>query len=382
MSRLFLLALLATALATGCDNTGVVIDSFEITSDSNGDGIANPGETVSFSVVVKNKSFAASTSTIYYSLSTDSEYATVEEHSPKYGCYSMESGGTCDLYSLPNATISPDTPDGTVITFDLDIDDDSRSWSDSFDITVTATQAMPGVESVEVLFDSNDDGVLNPGEEAALKITLGNQGTSALVDVKYTLSTDSQYVVVESYETGNCGTLQPAESKMCTHYSSYPGIVVSPNIPQGAKLAFVLILADEQSNTWTLNFEVPVYPTEAKPQFELVKVMWDDNDDGVFNPGESASLEITIRNSGTSKVNGTLYTLTTDSPYVSITDNETGKCGTIEPGNTAGCKDFSSSHPEVEADEGTPKNTVVPFILTITDEQENSWDLEFSVTVM
>ncbi len=62
------------------------------------------------------------------------------------------------------------------------------------------------------------------------------------------------------------------------------------------------------------------------------------NDDGDPNPGETVELILNLKNYGTSAYNDLTATLSTDDPYIDITDDEED-FGTISVGGTAECQD-------------------------------------------
>jgi len=122
---------------------------------------------------------------------------------------------------------------------------------------------------------------------------------------------------------------------------------------------------------------------EPEPEIESVTVKNDSNKDGFLNPGETASLEIHVRNSGTSNLVAPKFSIASESDLLSVVDGFSGGCtgwfvnGTIAPGDKGLCH----PPPTVEASPSTPIGSNVAFSLVITDDQSNKWELTFSVPV-
>ena len=174
----------------------------------------------------------------------------------------------------------------------------------------------------EAIFDTvvgNGDGVINPGEEVSLAITLKNYGNQTSNDVTAVLSTDdSTATVLDSL--GNYGDLLPGDSSLTTSYR----FSVSPNCPNGKVLPFSLRIADAQGNSWShrLNF------VAARPILSLQTYQVDDDlggdGDSIPEPGESFSLGLSLKNRGLAVARGATTRIWTDDPWISLTDTIAG----------------------------------------------------------
>ena len=127
-------------------STGATIgfSRFSVKSDNNGDGIVNKGESVQLQLYLKNTG-TSTANKVRASVSCTSSYVTglsPTNNSFYYGGFSYNSdyiGSGKEGYDYDNKlsfTVSNSTPVGTVLTFNLNITDDSgNTWTDKFTIT-------------------------------------------------------------------------------------------------------------------------------------------------------------------------------------------------------------------------------------------------------
>jgi Peptidase family C25/Propeptide_C25/HYDIN/CFA65/VesB-like, Ig-like domain/FlgD Ig-like domain len=92
------------------------------------------------------------------------------------------------------------------------------------------------------------------------------------------------------------------------------------------------------------------------------------NNDGSINPGEVIEFAVSLKNSGTSLVNGVTATLSCDNDFITITDN-LESYGNIVPGNTVSSSDDFDFSVDADALGGTD----ILLQLTIEDNLGNVW---------
>ncbi len=213
----------------------------------------------------------------------------------------------------------------------------------------------------EVIFDTiqgNGDGVINPGEEVSLAITLRNYGNQTSNDVTAVLSTDdSMATVLDSL--GNYGQIPPGDSSQASSYR----FSISPDCPNGRVISFGLRIADAQSNHWNerLNFVV------ARPILHFQTYQIDDglggDGDSIPEPGESFGLGLSLKNWGLALAREVTARIWTEDPWVSLTDTiaDFGEIwpdsiseGTYEASISPGCPVpyFPTIHMEMETEDG------------------------------
>ncbi len=127
--------------------------------------------------------------------------------------------------------------------------------------------------------------------------------------------------------------------------------------------------------------EMQVKLTQANEPYVYIsdRVLNDDNNNGIWDPGEYAELIVTLSNGGSVDASNVQAVLraTTNSQYVDISDS-TSSYGTISAGGSAS----NASDPfKMTADAGTPNGTVIGFTLHVTADGGYSWDYNFTYAV-
>jgi hypothetical protein len=103
----------------------------------------------------------------------------------------------------------------------------------------------------------------------------------------------------------------------------------------------------------------------------------DGDDDGIFDPGESIELYVTLHNPGGSTATGVVATISTSDPHVTFLFNTSSGYPAISGGGTGdNADDF-----DLYVDPGTPDGHVIHFDLFITTSTGGAWWESFEVTV-
>ncbi|TET19708.1 MAG: T9SS type A sorting domain-containing protein, partial [Candidatus Cloacimonadota bacterium] len=127
--------------------------------------------------------------------------------------------------------------------------------------------------------------------------------------------------------------------------------------------------------------EMQVKLSQANEPYVYIsdRVLNDDNNNGIWDPGEYAELIVTLSNGGSVDASNVQAVLraTTNSQYVDISDS-TSAYGTISAGGSVN----NASDPfKMTADAGTPNGTVIGFTLHVTADGGYSWDYNFTYAV-
>jgi len=156
----------------------------------NGDGIANPGETIDWEVWVENFGNATANG-VYALLSLSDPYINISVDSSWYGNIAA---GDSALGSIPYTfSIANNCPDGHTATFDLAAHDISDSiWVSNPAITVYA----PVLIVDDFVIDGSGNGRLDPGETTDIVVTLRNNGGADAASVTGYLFESSPYITV------------------------------------------------------------------------------------------------------------------------------------------------------------------------------------------
>ncbi len=152
----------------------------------------------------------------------------------------------------------------------------------------------------------NGDGIVNPGETIALAVTLKNYGTltASGVSCSFDVLEHSSWVSVATPQSATYGTIAGGG----TASGSQPFLFeVLDGCPDGEELVFLLTATDASRGTYTSEVRVTV----GAPA--LTYYAMTIGGDGVLDPGETATLTVTLSNDGpraATSVSGTLRTPT------------------------------------------------------------------------
>lgn len=154
----------------------VIDDDNNGTSQGNGDGRANPGETVELAVSLRNWGTSPVTG-VTAVLSTTSPFISgIPDNMESYG--GIAPGATTGSPDDFDFTVAAYAPHGQIVQFTLTVTDDAaRSWSSS--IPVTIANADLAYSSATVTGAGN--GILDPGESGQLTLQLANSGLRNLI---------------------------------------------------------------------------------------------------------------------------------------------------------------------------------------------------------
>ena len=396
----------------------IVFSRYQIVADNNKDGVINPGETAYLQVYLKNtgssqvnsvKASISTTNSNVSSLTPTSQvtYGTLTSGSEDYGDYASYYDGNNgnSVYYTVRFTVSNTTPSGTEIPLYLSIKDaEGNSWNDSCNITVQATSAKITYSRYVLVADNNKDGVINPGETAYLQVYLKNTGSSQANTVKATISTTNSYVSgLGPTSLVTYGTLISGGEILGDYNSHYYGnnglaveytvsFTVSSTTPSGTSIPLSLNIIDAEGNTWTDTFTVTVQATSAKITYSRYVLVADNNKDGVINPGETAYLQVYLKNTGSSQANTVKATISTTNSYVSgLGPTSLVTYGTLISGGEI-LGDYNSHYygnnglaveytVSFTVSSTTPSGTSIPLSLNIIDAEGNTWTDTFTVTV-
>ncbi len=188
-------------------------------------------------------------------------------------------------------------------------------------VVVTAYNRIPYETSVNVIapdgaymlmgdvtVNSGGDQILDYGETGYLYTTFENVGQDPSGDLTFILSHEGSMVNIiteeifqSSVAAGDEVTVGPFE------------LQVSWNVEDGAEVPFT-IQATDGAETWEYDVNMVV---EA-PAYNLVSAEFYDNGNGTLDPGESATLQLVIQNTGHAPVSYPTFEATTSDPYLTL----------------------------------------------------------------
>jgi hypothetical protein len=220
----------------------------------------------------------------------------------------------------------------------------------------------------QLLDDSagNGDGTLNPGETVALGLAINNHGTSVASAVSGELTGGGPWTTITSAHT-TFGDVLPGVQV----WSQSPAVItVDPAAPDGTTVSWPLSLASG-GNTWISIVQTTVHAAA----FAVADLAWSAG--ATFEPGQTGSLVLTLRNDGSLDAAAVSGTLVTDSPWLQITSPTAG-FGSIDVGATG---QNALAPFQIAIDEGCLPGHLAVLRLTLDYNGGLQTSTEFPVTV-
>lgn len=261
----------------------------------NGNGVLDYGETAYLTVTLANVGTAAA-SNVSATISTSDEYIAISGASSDFG--TIPAGETVTITNGFEISALENIPDLHIAMFQLDATGTSQreTWSSSFVIPGHA----PILEMDEYLvIDSigNNNGRLDPGETATIRISAQNTGSADAYNVLGNLSTENQYVTILNSPLvyGDLGAGTPS-------FQSFE-VTVDEAAPIGLASDFIFDLAADMNITGHGEFQ------EYIGQIPVLLIDWDGDHDSPAAIGQCLNnLQVGYDMMETLPANRDLYT--------------------------------------------------------------------------
>ncbi len=165
----------------------VIINDYE----GNNNGNLDFAETVTLSLSLHNVGLepALGVSAV---ISSEDPYITILDDSEVYG--DIAADGFLSVDDGFRVSLGAAVPDGHVIAFTLVATDADSFYTSGFSLIGHAP--VLAIDSFSITGDADADGILDPGEEATLTVTLANQGSSTVNNVAVVLTSLNSNVAV------------------------------------------------------------------------------------------------------------------------------------------------------------------------------------------
>ncbi len=201
----------------------------------------------------------------------------------------------------------------------------------------------------------NNDGVINPGEEITIPLWVKNHGDSTANDVTGVLHANDPFVtMIDSIKP--FGNIAGGDSA----FTGADGYVfqASPDTPDNHLVNFDLTCRDENDSAWVSHFNAVIHTAILEVDSVIIE---DINGNGSFEPAESATVVVTLRNTGSTGIDAVNAQIQTSSQYITLIDSN-GSFPHIGPDSSA----TNILDPFVIfADSSTPYGTAVNMKLMI-----------------
>ncbi|MBC8525903.1 MAG: T9SS type A sorting domain-containing protein, partial [Candidatus Cloacimonetes bacterium] len=172
----------------------------------------------------------------------------------------------------------------------------------------------------------NGNGILNPGEDIELNVSLKNYGTQTANSVSAVITSESEFITITD-DTEDYGDIASGSS-------AYPSddfdFSISPDALGGAEIEFDILIEDGSGNEW--NDKIHLIVEGANLYASEYTVM--DGGEGILDPGETAELVLTIENIGSVEASDVYGILMCNNNMITIEDS-LGYFGSIPAGGQA-----------------------------------------------
>ncbi len=182
--------------------------------------------------------------------------------------------------------------------------------------------------------NGNNNGILEYFDGAVnLDFSMKNVGVENSVNVVVTISSDDPYITI-SDNSENFGTINAGEAVNVINAFAFE---VAGDVPEGHSIMFDVVAVAEE--TWESTCAIMAY--SALLEYESFII--DDsqgNNNGILDPGETASLVVSIANNGSADAFGVFGSLESLDSHVMVNSGEPQEFGDIL-GNQSGTATFS-----------------------------------------
>lgn len=209
----------------------------------------NSGSQPDFVLRVRNHSNQA-VNGVNGTISVESEYINITQNNSAFG--NIAADGTADSDDDFTINIAPETPSGYYVLINLNLTDANQNqWLSRFRVTVNNAK----LAKTQMIIDDDDDGILDPTEEANIFIYLQNQGDLNLEDV-YGALTGGGYGLTVVSDTAYFGNI--AVDQTVTSSERHILVNTSSFVMPGMNFHLSLHLFNEDGFSQTIPVEVPI----------------------------------------------------------------------------------------------------------------------------
>lgn len=210
----------------------------------------------------------------------------------------------------------------------------------------------------------NENGQLDNGEAVKLSVAMHNIGDQPATDVQVTISTESEYVTLID-DNEMFGDFEVDQE---TYMEDAFSFMAAPNTPDNQKIVFDVVSTDGDS-TWYSKLSVNCHA----PHLAIGDAVVDDsngNNNGILDPGETATIEILTINDGNGTATSAVGKLLSSNEYITIINSE-HEFGVINGG------DSETALFEVEVSTNAPSSAFAEFIYEVSTLHQSDYELMF-----
>ena len=233
--------------------------------------------------------------------------------------------------------------------------------SNTYEVSITAQNYQPYFKTVVAIVPEGayvvttdihptEGQLANYGADITLDATLRNLGVEAANDITATIATESEEVTLTTTSISATTLASDAEQTFIGGYALH----IADNIADRTVVPFTITTTFDNGQTTTTSYNLRLNaPILANVNAQATEAQGNNN--GAINPGETATLRITTRNSGHANAIGTFSHLRTACPGVTI-DNDDLNLGDIPAGENM-VSEFT-----IQISEDIIEPFIIPFI--------------------
>ena len=237
---------------------------------------------------------------------------------------------------------------------------------------VDALAAMNAIDSGDFRYVShkindkngNNNGNINPGENANIDITFNNSSDDSFSNVKAVLRSSSEYVTI----TDSIAQISSINAKGNTTIENIFAFTLDENTTPRTLLAFDVYFYNENDEVISY-IRVPVYVSGSEIQFSSFIIQNDDNGNGLLEAGETADLGIVLNNIGNEIAVGLKGVISTTNSKLTINSTEAEFSSIGENSSTV-------AYFNVTLADNAGDNFKLPIKMNVTDAFNNAYEFE------
>ena len=258
-------------------NSISIDDSFGQTTNGNDDGVLNPSEIVNLSFSISNNS-EEQVDNLYVSLSSLSEYITILGDNYAIDSLTGNSSESIFGFILQINEYIPDDDDNKIR---ISITSDNLEWNYELPLEIYSGNLI--FNDTIITNDNNNNGRLDRGESAELRISLSNVGSLDLIDV--TGNIDNSELAINISESNFIFSSIGAGSS--SNSTNQINISIDNQFPEGTIINIPITISS--SNGFSSNVIVPLQVGEISENDPLGPdlygyYIYDQNDDYLLSP--------------------------------------------------------------------------------------------------
>lgn len=329
------------------------IEYSQIENDNDGNGEFDPGETATVMLNIANLGITSNPTSVTCLIESDySDLISVNTSDINVGVLDSYFN---DQISF-EISINNSMPRGANFTLNFEINDGVNFAEDSQIFFIPAPEFL--IDYSNITFDSNNNGIPEPGETFELHFEVQNIGNypSEVISINAQSTGQNQNFLVI-----NTDDFELSELNANNMHDFYINCSINSNTPRETTIEITINLSDGEFNaSYNQSFTMP-YP---QIKMEYLGFNNDSNGNGILEKGETAKITIQIKNNGTGPTNQTnlfCQPLFEFSQYITVLNNN------IDMG-ILNQNEIDSAIVEISINENAPENLIFNLDFIFSDD--------------